>query len=536
MIMLQEESKGDSTSDLAALLARHRKGLAEAWAEAVCRELPNSRYAALPREELVARSLAASDTVINLLAGGSNAAWPATGLLSPSYLLKAGFDISDVIHATLLSLDVSLTTVRRIYSPDSATAEQAFAEMSAQFCRLLGDFVTELAVEAKQQVEKEQARTAIVLMAARAACSTLELTEVLHRAGDVLSTAAGMPHCWFFLMHRGGTLGGTWVDAGEASPAPAYPDEIATGLLTRCALEQKRPLSCPDAQADLLAGSDWARRHGLKSALAVPLIVEGHVLGIAVALSFGQLCQFTPEQVCLVQAIANVISPAIENAKLYRKSERIAVMEERARLSRELHDDVAQVLGWLSLQIASTRELISLGNLDPAEVALAEMARIAEGAYLDLREAIFCLRASVHSGPEFWPALREYLAEYQIHYGVDARLVAEESSSMMLSSKVGTQLFRIVLESLTNVRKHSEAGRAWVRVEREGKLARVTIEDDGRGFDAARVIAAGGSRIGVGIMRERAESVGGTLELDSGPGRGTRVVVRVPLAPVEGSA
>jgi len=119
--------------------------------------------------------------------------------------------------------------------------------------------------------------------------------------------------------------------------------------------------------------------------------------------------------------------------------------------------------------------------------------------------------------------------EYQTHYGVEVRLLADESSGVMFSPKVATQLSRIILEALANVRKHSKARRAWVRAEREGSQFRLTVEDDGQGFDAARVAEAGGSQIGLEIMRERAESIGGSLELDSGPGKGTRVVVRVPI-------
>jgi nitrate/nitrite-specific signal transduction histidine kinase len=534
VVTLQEESRRDDSSELASLLARHREGLAEAWAEAICRQLPNSRYARLPREELVALSLAANAAAVDLLTGGPHVAWPATGILSPCYLLRSGFDISEVVHAAMLSLELSVPAIRRICSPDSEAAEQAFTEMSAQLRRLLGDFVTELAVQAKQQVEEEQARTAMALRAARAASSSLELTRVLREAGSVLADAAGTRHCWFFLMHRGGASGGAWAETGETGQAAEYPGEVDTSILTRCALEKKSPLVCPDAQAGPFADSDWAYRHGLKSVLSVPLMVEGPVLGIAVALSFEQPSQFTPEQVDLVQAIANVIAPAIENARLYRKVEKIAVTVERTRLSRELHDDLAQLLGFLSLKIAATRELISLGKRGPAEAALAEMARLVEDTYLDLREAIFCLRASVPSGPEFWPALREYLAEYQTHYGVQVQLTAKGDAELDFTPPVATQLSRIILEALANVRKHSGADRAWICIEREGQHARVTIEDAGRGFDAPRVIESGGTRVGLEIMRERAESVGGTLLLNSEPGYGTRVVVRVPLIQMEG--
>jgi two-component system nitrate/nitrite sensor histidine kinase NarX len=149
-----------------------------------------------------------------------------------------------------------------------------------------------------------------------------------------------------------------------------------------------------------------------------------------------------------------------------------------------------------------------------------------------VREAIFSLRTTLSPGLGLLPSLREYLAEYRAHYGVHVEL-AGDGDSIEFSPEVNVQLLRIIQEALTNVRKHAGASRAWVRFGREGSLRRITVEDNGRGFDPARLGREGQQYFGLQIMRERAESIGGSLALDSRPGQGTRVVVRVPPTSVK---
>ena len=161
------------------------------------------------------------------------------------------------------------------------------------------------------------------------------------------------------------------------------------------------------------------------------------------------------------------------------------------------------------------------------------MKEIAKETYTDVREAIFGLRTAISSGLGFLPILREYLAEYRTHYGLDARLVVDNESLPRFPTDVRVQVIRIIQEALTNVRKHARASNAWVRFEQDGDWARISVEDDGQGFDPAQVTGEGRRYFGLQIMRERAESVGGDLELNSRPGKGTRVVIRVPLTPGE---
>jgi signal transduction histidine kinase len=264
----------------------------------------------------------------------------------------------------------------------------------------------------------------------------------------------------------------------------------------------------------------------------VPLKSRGRSLGI-MGLASRSRRPLTPQGVTLLTAIGQQIGVAIENARLYQRVRHLAALEERDRLARELHDRLAQALGYLNVKASITDELLASGQANQAQANLLEMKEIAKETYTDVREAIFSLRTTVSSGLGFLPTLREYLAEYRAHYSVDVRLVIDNESLARFPADVGIQLLRIIQESLTNVRKHAGASKVWVRFEQDGDQVRISVEDDGQGFDPAQVAGKGRQYFGLQIMRERAESVGGDLELDSRPGQGTRLVVRVPLTSEE---
>jgi signal transduction histidine kinase len=219
---------------------------------------------------------------------------------------------------------------------------------------------------------------------------------------------------------------------------------------------------------------------------------------------------------------------AIENARLYQQVRRLAILEERDRLAREMHDQMAQALGYLTMRASILGELSSGPQTDPVQAGLLELKQIANELYIDVRSAIFNLRTTDFSGLGFLPTLREYLDDYQMHHGMDVELVVE-SDSLAFSPEVDIQLLHIIQEALTNVRKHAQASRVWVRFERQDSFLLITVEDDGRGFDPAWLNREGRWYFGLQIMRERAESIGGSLELDSWPGRGTRVLMRMPF-------
>ena len=145
-----------------------------------------------------------------------------------------------------------------------------------------------------------------------------------------------------------------------------------------------------------------------------------------------------------------------------------------------------------------------------------------------MREEIFNLRTAVTEPNSFFDTLQEYLAEYRTHYGVNVELLVDGLQLGEFDGETSSQLLRIIQEALGNVRKHSGASFVQVHFHQEGDQVLVCIEDNGLGFVPSQATESNGQHYGLQIMRERAESVGGSLTLDSLPGQGTRVLVRVP--------
>jgi nitrate/nitrite-specific signal transduction histidine kinase len=306
------------------------------------------------------------------------------------------------------------------------------------------------------------------------------------------------------------------------------------GEVSGSLLASGQPLIVEEFGRDLLTSHarDLIAAEGVVSFLGVPLKRGERLLGL-VGVMTRQHRRFSQEDVQLLTRLAHQVVVAIENARLYQQVRHLTALEERDRLAREIHDHLAQSLGYLSLEAAITDELLSGGQVAQAQASLRELREVAKEAYTDVREAIFSLRETVLPGSGLLPSLREYLAEYRTHYGVEARLEVDDEALTQIPAHVGIQIIRIVKEALTNVRKHAGASRAWVRFEGDGDWTRIIVEDDGRGFDPAQVAGEGSQYFGLQIMRERAESVGGSLELDSQPGKGTWVVIRVPRPPRE---
>ncbi len=221
------------------------------------------------------------------------------------------------------------------------------------------------------------------------------------------------------------------------------------------------------------------------------------------------------------------VALAIRNAQLYAQLGRMAVVEERYRLAREIHDGLAQTLGYLGLQAERLGGLIEAGKNDQAAGELGEMRQAIRAGYVDAREAIDGLRLSVAEPDQLSMRLAEYVADFSAQSGIEAGFVTEPEE-VTADPETALQVLRIAQEALTNVRKHARASRVSVLLRDSADEIQFTITDDGDGFppkgthgDLAR--GNGFRSHGLASMRERAESLGGALTVATGPGQGTRI-------------
>jgi signal transduction histidine kinase len=239
---------------------------------------------------------------------------------------------------------------------------------------------------------------------------------------------------------------------------------------------------------------------------------------------------FTDEDERGVTLFAAQAAVAMENARLHGQVQALAAVGEPERMARELHDSLAQALGYVRLQTATAREGLARGHDDVAEAALMQIGDVAGDAYGEVREAILGLR----SGGErsLVDALGEYVRRYREQTDVEVSFeVGPHVAALRLAPAVEVQLVRIIQEAVANVRKHARTAQARLRLDlvtgASGPRLRALVADDGQGFDLQH--SRREAHYGLAIMRERAEGVGGRLEIVSSPGRGTRVLVDMPI-------
>lgn len=205
-----------------------------------------------------------------------------------------------------------------------------------------------------------------------------------------------------------------------------------------------------------------------------------------------------------------------------------ATTQERERLSRDLHDGLAQVLSYILVRLDLVDSLTRNGRSAEAAAEIALLRRTTESLYSDVRESISGLRSRLDQR-DLVPALRDYLDEFEERHGIVTAL-STERESLDIRPTDAMEVFRIVQEALANVRKHAFAEHVSVSLEtpRPGQLA-LTVADDGRGFDA-EAISSSGQSYGLVGMQERAEALGGELEVESCPGVGTRISLKIPTS------
>jgi signal transduction histidine kinase len=270
------------------------------------------------------------------------------------------------------------------------------------------------------------------------------------------------------------------------------------------------------------AGPDAHRsRNGVRSYLALPLRVKGKVVG-ALGLDHALPNFYGPKEVELASAFAHQVAAGIENARLFSESRKLAVVEERGRLARDLHDSVTQMLYSLTLFAEAARRALLAEDRPLAEEHLARLRETARQSLKEMRLLVFQLRTSPLEGHSLSDALEARLDAVEKRAGVEAELALE--GAQRLSPAAQDELYWIAQEALNNALKHSAADQVQLRLRVTSAGAEFEISDNGRGFDPSRARSGG---MGLGSLRERAVRLGGRVEVDSAPRAGTRIRVHL---------
>lgn len=314
--------------------------------------------------------------------------------------------------------------------------------------------------------------------------------------------------------------------SGRASPTEGAEVPLH-GSTSGAALRSGAPVRVDDVRTGLTRDPAGFGIHDASSALIVPLIFRGRGLGVLSAFDHaGQDAAFSSEDERALLSFAASAATAVATAhtvEAQRLRETIAATEvERGRWARDLHDQTLQGLGAIKLALSAARrsgpeaadERLS-GAIDQVELEIAA-----------LRGIIADLRPPVLDALGLEPALRTLVARMGEREGlvVELRL---ELGERRLDPEVETIAYRVAQEALTNVAKHAGAGRVWMSLHASATQLELSLRDDGRGFRTTGPGRPGG--YGLLGMRERADSAGGVLRVDSSPGAGTTVSLTLPL-------
>ena len=262
-----------------------------------------------------------------------------------------------------------------------------------------------------------------------------------------------------------------------------------------------------------------------RAVLVAPILIMDQVQGGLVLFSL-ESRDFFEEERSLVATFAKHAALALENARLRDQSGRMAVLEERERLSRELHDSVTQSLYSLTLFAETGRRQAEKGDLKAAKEHLEMVGGTAQQTLKEMRLMLHELRPAALEVEGLVAALRRRLDAVEERAGIKTTL--EVNGQPGIDEDTETQLFLIAQEALNNALRHAKARHVSVQLEcPDGHELHLRIIDDGRGFDPTHP----SNGIGLGNMRRRAEKLGGSLEIESHLGQGSRVWVRLPASP-----
>ena len=448
---------------------------------------------------------------------------------------QRGFTNGEMTESLLLCRDAILPIIRR-HAFDIDSIWSMIATLDECLRWMVRYFNMEYEAEANRRLRKQHEYIAAMLRMGVKNSELIDIDEVLRQVAEGIIAAADVDHCSFYMMDERHNRLIPRHGVSKKSPSITseqyfmnHPPDLTTDLFLGELLERREPLVSYNAQIDPRVDRDLVETMGTKTVLAIPLVANDRVLAVALTGTFQDRRAFTDEQIELAWDVTRAAALVIENARLHQQIRHVAALEERERLAREIHDNLAQALSILKLQASNIDDLLRRGQIEQAQAFLAEMKATATEAHTDARETIFGLRHSSSSASEFLSTLCACLDRFRSVSGIDARLVAPDETISTLSTATVIQLTRVIQEALTNVRKHAGADAVVVQLEPSDGHLSVTVEDNGRGFDLDQVTNRGTGGVGLQIMRERAESVGGHLEVHTAPGRGTRVVAQIPL-------
>lgn len=365
--------------------------------------------------------------------------------------------------------------------------------------------------EKEQRILKEALRDTVAAMS-----NTLDLNKVLDHILDTIKRVthydgANVMFVESDLIHVARQRG--YVEKGAEEDWLKQPIPIARLAALQHMMDLGKPLATPHTVASSswlgLPGSDW-----INSNVIAPIRIKNQTLGF-LSLDSATPGFFTQAHAEQLQAFADQAAIAIQNARLYDRAKRAAILEERSRLANELHDTISQTLWSISL-ITERLPILWEANQEEGQRSLVSLHQLAQGALAEMRTLLLELRPSTLIDATFADLIRQLAEIFATRTGIVFSIKIHHQAP--LPPHVQVVFYRVVQESFNNISRHASASQVEVNFNSDGEQVELTIRDNGGGFDPTR-IAPG--HLGLSIMRDRIQSIGATLETTSQLQQGT---------------
>jgi nitrate/nitrite-specific signal transduction histidine kinase len=401
--------------------------------------------------------------------------------------------------------------------------------LAEQFNRMSAELDDSYSLLEKKVAERTYELATLNAIAARVS-STLNLNEIMADALERIMELTGMEHGIAYRV-AGGKDGA--VNAGTVSQEahlrvmayrglPPTLANLGDGLPLRqsaAGVAGSRAEPVIWTLAELPSDSTLRERLaslGVEQIIAIPLMTKGRLVG-SLNLSTNQSRSYPPEQIALLKTIGQQIGVAVENARLYEQAEQAAITAERSRLARELHDAVTQTLFSANL-IADVLPRIWKRNPEEGMQNLEELRQLTRGALAEMRTLLLEMRPESLERSDLKSLLTQLADAFVGRVRVPVDLAIQVDCEMTHDEKL--VFYRIAQEALNNIAKHSGARQVELHLACQPDQLNMTIKDDGLGFDPSTITS---DHLGIAIMRERANSIGADLKIESQVGQGTRI-------------
>ncbi len=445
----------------------------------------------------------------------------ALGVIIPSLIVtlavrKITNPITDLISA---AQKVAGGDFRQRISAATGDELEALAEQFNLMAAQLQKFYDNL----ERQVADRTKELATLNTLAEVVSQSLNLTEVLNNALDEAMEITGMTAGEAFILEKNTQNLVLIAHRGVSDRLAYYTHQLHLGATTAGLAAQKgRPVfrKVVDYPRGKLRELIW--QEGIQLVVSIPLMAKGEPLG-AIDLGSRTLRLISPDELSLLAAIGNQIGVAVENAQLYEQAQELAVVQERNRLARDLHDSVMQSLYGMTMYSEAAARQLESGQPITTAAHLREIRRTAQESLREMRLLIFELRPSILKREGLIVALQSRLEAVEERVGMETILHVDPG--IQLDPETEQELYRVAQEALNNALKHAQARQIVVRLNQSQGAITLEIVDDGVGFDQNSAWEQGG--FGLRGMRERVARLGGVFTIQSAPGQGTSIKVEV---------